>query len=69
MYIICKYTKLKCLVASIALQQIREVGTVDKKEHVSIIHNIECACKIQWYTIFMLSLYVETHSKVPTLYA
>ena len=27
-----------------------------KKEHVSIMHDIECTCKIQWYTIFMLSL-------------
>ena len=48
--------KLKCLVTSLALQQIREVGKVAKQEHVSIMHDIECTCKIQWYTIFMLSL-------------
>ena len=47
MYIICKHMKLKSLVTSLALQQIREVGTVTKQEHVSIMHDIECTCKIQ----------------------
>ena len=56
MYIICKQTKLKSLVTSLALQHIGEVGAVAKQEHVSIMHDIECTCKIQWYTIFMLSL-------------
>ena len=56
MYIIYKHTKLKSLVASLALQQIREVGIVAKQEHVSIMHDIKCTCKIQWYAIFMLSL-------------
>ena len=56
MYTICKHTKLKSLVTSLALQQIREVGTVAKQEYVSIIHDIECTCKIQWYTICMLTL-------------
>ena len=31
---------------------------VAKQEHVCIMHNVECTCKIQWYTIFMLSLAV-----------
>ena len=53
---ICKHTKLKSLVTSLALQQIREVGTVAKEEHASVIYDIECTCKIQWYTICMLSL-------------
>ena len=44
--------KLKSLLASLALQQIKEVGTVAKQEYVSIAH--ECTCKIQWYTIIML---------------
>ena len=58
MYIIFRHTNLKSLVTSLALQQIREVDVVAKQEHVSIMHDIECACKIQWYTIVMLSLTV-----------
>ena len=58
MYIICRHTKLKSLVTSPALQQIRKVGIVAKQEHVSITHDVECTCKIQLYTIFMLSLAV-----------
>ena len=56
MYILCKHMKLIFLVTSLALQQIKEVGVVAKQEHVSIAQDIECICKIQWYTIFMLSL-------------
>ena len=55
MTIICKHTKLKFLVTSVALQQIK-VGMVATQEHVSITHDIECICKIQWYTIFILGL-------------
>ena len=29
---------------------------VAKQEHVLIIYDIECTCKIQWYTICMISL-------------
>ena len=50
--------KLESLVTSLASQQIREVGMVAKQEHVSIMHNVECTCKIQFYTIFMLCLEV-----------
>ena len=39
----------------LALQQLREVDTVTKQEHVSAIHDIECTCKIQWCTLCMLS--------------
>ena len=56
MYIICKHLKLKSLVTSLALQQIRELGLLAKQEYVSVMYDIECTCKIQWYTIFMLSL-------------
>ena len=49
-------SEFKSLVISLILQQIREVGMVAKQEYVSITHDIECTCKIQWYTIFMLSL-------------
>ena len=58
MYIICSDTKLKSLVTSLALQQIWEVGAVAKQEHVSVMHGVECTCKTEWYTIFMLSLAV-----------
>ena len=56
MHISCKHMKLKSLVTSLALQQIKEVGMVAKQEHVSIVQNIRCTIKIQWYTIFMQSL-------------
>ena len=56
MHILCKHTKLKPLVTNLALQQIKEVGMVVKGELVSLAQNIECPCKIQWYTILMLSL-------------
>ena len=56
MHILCKHMKLKSLVTSLASQQIKGVGAVVKQEHVSIVQDIECTCKIQWYTIVMLSL-------------
>ena len=54
MYILRKHMKLRTLVTSLALQQIKEVGAVTRQE--DILLNIECTCKIQWYTILMLSL-------------
>ena len=45
LFIMC--TKLKSLVTSLALQQIREVDTVTKQEHISMFHTIDCTCKIQ----------------------
>ena len=54
----CRHMKLKSLVTSIALQQIREADTVVKQEHVSMMHDIECTCKIQWYMIVMLVLVI-----------
>ena len=56
MYMICRHTKLKSLVTSLALQQMRDIGMVAKQEHVLIMPDVECTCKFQWYTIFMLSL-------------
>ena len=58
MYILCKHKKLKSLVTSLALQQIKEVGMVAKQESVSTAQDIECTYKIQWYTILMLSLLI-----------
>ena len=51
MYILCKYMKLKTLVTSHALQQIKEVGVVDKQEGIILAPNNECTCKTQLYTI------------------
>ena len=45
MYILCKHTKLKSLVTSLALQQIKEVGVEAKQEHVSTGQDIECTSK------------------------
>ena len=58
MYITCKHRKIKSLETSLGLQQIKEVGVVAKQEHDCIMHNIECTCKIQWCTIFMLHLLI-----------
>ena len=49
--ILHKHKKLKTLIASLALQQIKEIGVVGTQE-TSRYH--ECICKIQWYTILML---------------
>ena len=46
--------KLKTLVNSLALKLIKEVGAVTGQK--DILLDIECTCKIQWYTILMLSL-------------
>ena len=54
MYILCRHMKLKILVTSLALQQIKEVEAVTRQE--GILPNIEWTCKIPWYTILMLSL-------------
>ena len=27
---------------------------MSKQEHISMLHDIECACKIRWYTVCML---------------
>ena len=48
--------KLRMLVASPALQQIKEVGAVTRQE--DIMPSIECTFKTQWYTILMLCLSV-----------
>ena len=52
MYILCKHMKLKMLVTSLTLQQIREVGAVTRQEDITS----DCTCKMQWYIILMLSL-------------
>ena len=47
----CKHQKLKTLVASLALQQINEVGMVATQENIKSMQGIEYTCKTQWYTI------------------
>ena len=47
-YILCKHNKLRTLVASLALQQVREVSTsTTKKEDENYI----CDCAFQFYII------------------
>ena len=41
LFIIFKHTKLNSLVTSLALQEIRKVGTVTREEHFSILPDIE----------------------------
>ena len=50
-YAICKHNKLRALVTSLALQQIKEVKVQDI-ENV----NYKCECTTQFYTIFTLSI-------------
>ena len=51
-YLLCKHKKLRMLVTSLALQQIKEVGKVTKQEDVTTA----CTCKIQFYIIFVLNI-------------
>ena len=54
--IIWKHAQLKSLVTSLALEQIR--GADANQEHVSLMQDIECTCKTQWYMIVTLGLVV-----------
>ena len=58
MYIACRHAKLKLLLTSIVLQQTREADVITKQEHISMMHDIECTCKMQWYTIPKLNLVI-----------
>ena len=51
-YLLCKHKKLRMLVTSLALQQIKEVGATTTQENVTTA----CTCKIQFYIIFALSI-------------
>ena len=64
LYLLCKHNKLRMLVASLALQQVKEVGTVTTQEEVTT------ECKIQIYiildltvTIFSLVIFAVLHSR------
>ena len=52
-YVLCKHNKLRTLVVSLALQQVREVGaSTTKKEDGSYM----CNCTSQFYIILVLSI-------------
>ena len=51
-YLLCKHKKLRTLVTSLALQQIKEVGAVTRQEDVTTA----CTCKIQFYIVWALSI-------------
>ena len=46
-HLLCKHEKLRMVVTSLALQQVREVGAATTQEDVTIT----CSCKIQFYII------------------
>ena len=50
-YALCKHNKLRILVASLALQQVKEVKAVITKEE-----DYTCKCTSQIYTILALSI-------------
>ena len=51
LYLLCKHNKLRTLVASLALQQVKEVGTSAMKHDINIASN----CTPQFYIILALS--------------
>ena len=51
-YLLCKHKKLRTLETSLALQQIKEVGTVTMQEEVTTTYTY----KIQFYVILELSI-------------
>ena len=53
MYVICKHNKLRALVTSLALQQVRDVE-VDNMENV----DYNCECTVQLYIILTLSIVI-----------
>ena len=70
-YLLCKHKKIRTLVTSLALQQIKEVGAVTTQEDVTTIYT----CKIQFHIILALSIsilglviFAILHSQKLTLY-
>ena len=51
-YLLCKHDKLRTLVASLALQQVREVGVATTQEDVTMT----CSGKILFYIVLALSI-------------
>ena len=57
-YLLCKHKKLRTLIASLALQQVKEVGAVTIQEEVTT------ECKIQSYIILTLTVTILRSSDV-----
>ena len=53
LYVLCKHNKLKTLVASLALQWVKEVSTLTTKQEDN---NNMCDCISQFYTILALGI-------------
>ena len=53
--------KLKSLITSLPLQQIKEVGMVAKQEHVPIATGSECACKHDIHANFISFRHTDFH--------
>ena len=51
-YVICSHSKLKTLVANIALQHLKGVEATDPNR----FQDVYCTCKMQWYTLAMFLL-------------
>ena len=51
LYLLCKHNTLRMLVASLTLQQVREVGTSARKDDT----NNACSCTSQFYIILALN--------------
>ena len=57
LYILCKHNKLRTLVASLALQQVKEVSTsATKQDNNNNNNNNVCICTPQFYIILALSI-------------
>ena len=55
LYVLCKHNKLRTLVASLALQQVKEVSTSKIKQDI----NNACNCTYQFYIILALSISIN----------
>ena len=53
-YTLCKHNKLRTLVVSLALQQVKEVSTVEIKKEEN-----RCKCTSQFYVIVALSIIIK----------
>ena len=66
-YVVCSHSKLKTLVANIALQHLKGVEATDPR-----FQNVYCTSKMQQYIIVLLLLillgivFIVTKSEIPT---
>ena len=50
-YVLCSHSKVKTLVANIALKHLKGIEATDPR-----FQDVYCTCKMQWYTLAMLLL-------------